>query len=157
MVKRALVALLLVASSAHAKPGFTATAGAGANVDTPFVELQLGRRFRRAPFFEFFLDYSYDRPISLFSFQTFGVGARTYFLHRGRFEMFHQAVASFALSSSGRGDVQDRDIGQRVLGGVLAQGVGLQFAIDRCWNVALTVSVGTPIWLRSELAVRFTW
>ena len=137
--------------------GFTATLGAGANVDTPFVEAQLGRRFTRAPFFELFVDYSYNRPISEFSFQTFGLGARTYLFRRRRFEMFHQAVAALAISSSGKGDVQDREIGERLLGAVLTQGVGTQLAINRCWNVALTVSTGTPIWLRTELAVRYAW
>jgi hypothetical protein len=44
-----------------------------------------------------------------------------------------------------------------VLGAVLTQGAGVQFAINRCWNVAVTVSTGTPIWLRSELSLRFTY
>jgi len=136
--------------------GFTATAGGGLNVDTPFVEAQLGRRFTRAPFFEVFLDYSYNAAISELSFQTFGVGARTYVLRFGkRFELFHQALAAFAISGSGEFD--NRDIGQRVLGAVLTQGVGVQAAIDPCWNVALTVSTGTPVWLRPELTVRFTF
>jgi hypothetical protein len=156
MVKTALIVILL-AAPAYAKPGFTATAGGGTNVDTPFVEVQIGRRFRRAPFFELFLDYSYDRPISLFSFQTFGLGVRTYFWKFDRFEMFHQAMAAFAISSSGRGPVQDREIGERLLGAFLTQGVGVQAAINPCWNVALTVNTGTPVWLRPELSVRFTW
>ena len=157
MTRTAVLVLAALAVHAEAQPGWTVTTGGGMNVDAPFVELQLGRRFQRASFFEVFLDYSYNAAISEFSFQTFGVGARTYFMRRGRFEMFHQAVAAFAISSSGKGDVQDREIGERLLGAVLAQGVGAQVAINPCWTVALTISTGTPIWLRPELAVRFTW
>ena len=35
--------------------------------------------------------------------------------------------------------------------------VDAQVAINPCWNVALTVSTGTPVWLRPELSVRFTF
>jgi len=125
------------------------------NETTPFVEAQLGRRFRRATFLETFLDYSYDRAISEFSFQTFGVGVRTYFWHFNRFEVFHQAVAMVAIASAG--EHSNRDLGQRLLGGVLTQGAGIQGAINRCWNIAFTLSTGTPIWLRPELTVRFTF
>jgi len=157
MVTRAwVVVALLAASAAEAKPGFTATAGGGVNVDTPFVETQLGRRFVRAPFFELFLDYSYNATISEFPFQTFGIGARTYvFRFAQRFELFHQALAAFAISGSG--DFDNRDIGQRVLGAVLTQGVSVQASINPCWTVALVVSTGTPVWLRPELTVRFTF
>jgi hypothetical protein len=155
-----VAALCSVVTAARADVGgFTATVGAGVNVDTPFVEAQVGRRFRRAPFFEAFLDYSYDRPISLFSFQTFGVGARTYFAHPWCIEVFHQAVAAFAISSSGTSEAPNRDLGQRLLGGILTQGIGAQLPLGagHRWAVALTVSTGTPVWLRPELAVRGTF
>jgi hypothetical protein len=135
--------------------GFTATAGGGTNVDAPFVELQLGRRFERAAFFELFADYSYDAAVSEFSFQTFGLGARTYLFAFDRFELFHQAVAALAVSSSGGHD--NRDFGQRLLGAVLTQGVGLQAQVVPRWQVALTLSTGTPVWLRPELTVRYAF
>jgi hypothetical protein len=152
---RFILALCLVATAAHAEPGYTVTAGGGLNVDAPYAEAQLGRRFVRAPFLELFVDYSFNAAISEFTFHTLGAGVRTYFLHRGRVELFHQALAAFGVSSSG--DYDNRDLGQRVLGAFLTQGAGVQLAFNPCWNVALTVSTGTPVWLRPELAARFTW
>ncbi len=156
-----VLAILAVASPASAdrSTGFTASVGAGFNLDTPFVEAQLGRRFVRAPHFEVFLDYSYGAAISEFAFQTFGVGARTYFARCrcGRIEVFHQAVMAFGLSASGNGAVEGRQLGERVLGAFMTQGLGTQLALTDRWRLALVVSTGYPVWLRSELAVRFAW
>ncbi len=157
-MKRVLAALVLAASAreAVAEPGFSLAAGGGANVGTPFVEARAGRRFERAPHFELYVDYSFDRAISEFSFQTFGVGVHTYLLRfASRFELFHQAVAALAISGSG--SFMNRDLGQRLLGPVLSQGVGVEAALDRCWAAALVVSAGDPVWLRSELAVKYTF
>ena len=137
--------------------GFTLTAGFGLNVDTPFVEIQAGRRFTCARHFELFLDYSYDRPISTFSFQTLGIGARTHVARLGPVELFHQALAAFAVSSSGTGPVTGRDLGERLLGGFLTQGVGLATTRPGRWTVALVVSTGYPVWLRPELTVQHTF
>lgn len=159
-MKLGVVALTLaLVTAAHADPGggFTAALGGGTNVGTPFVEAQLGRRVRRAPFLEIYLDYSYDRPISELSFQTFGVGVRTYFKRFNRFELFHQALLSFAVSSSGTGPVQNRAIGERLLGAFMTQGIGLSAQLHRCWSASLTVSTGYPVWLRPEIAVRYTF
>ena len=159
MTLRPLLVVAVLSTVARADPGggFTAAAGGGTNVGTPFVEAQLGRRFKRAPFIELYLDYSYDRPISELSFQTFGVGVRTYFKRFDRFELFHQALAAFALSSSGAGPVQGRAIGERILGPVMMQGLGISAQLYRCWTASLTVSTGYPVWLRPELAVRYTF
>lgn len=157
------LAILAMASPASADrlatTGFTATVGAGLNLDTPFVEAQLGRRFASAPHFEIFLDYSYGAAISEFDFQTFGVGARTYIArcHCNRIEVFHQAVLAFGLSASGNGAVEGRQLGERILGAFVTQGLGTQLALTDHWQLALVVSTGYPVWLRSELAVRFTW
>src|SRR3954468_10848295 len=150
--------IVALAATAHADPGgFTAAVGGGTNVGTPFVEAQLGRRFHRAPFLEIALDYSYDRPISELSFQTFGAGVRTYFAHFDRFEVFHQAVLAFAVSSSGTGPVQGRAIGERVLGAFMTQGIGIAAHLDCRWSASFTLATGYPVWLRPELAVRVTF
>jgi hypothetical protein len=153
-----VLVVLATATTARAEPrtGFTATAGGGLNVETGFVELQLGRRFARASFFEAYLDYSYDRPISAFSFQTFGIGVRTYFARFDRLELFHQASAAFAISSAGTATAPDRMLGDRLLGPVFTQGIGIATTI-RCWTAALVVSTGDPVWLRPEVAVRYTF
>lgn len=137
--------------------GYTLTAGGGLNVDVPFGELQLGRRFVRAPTFELYLDYSYGMAISEYDFQTFGIGARTYFSKHGRVEVFHQALAAFGLSASGNGVVENRALGERVLGAFMEQGVGVQVALSESWRLATVVSVGYPVWLRSELALRYAF
>ena len=158
-----ILAILAVASPASADrlapTGFTASVGAGLNLDTPFVEAQLGRRFTRAPHFEVFLDYSYGAAISEFAFQTFGVGARTYFARCrcGKLEVFHQAVMAFGLSASGNGAVEGRQLGERILGAFVTQGLGTQLALTDRWHLALVVSTGYPVWLRTELAARFVW
>lgn len=159
-MKLGVIALTVALTSVtHADPhgGFTAALGGGTNVGTPYVEAQLGRRFRRAPFFEIYLDYSYDRPISELSFQTFGAGVRTYVKRFGRFELYHQALLAFAVSSSGTGPVQNRAIGERLLGAFVTQGLGLSAQLHGCWSAALTVSTGYPVWLRPELALRYTF
>jgi hypothetical protein len=153
----AVVALLAATASADPGGGFTVAVGGGTNVGTPFVEAQLGRRFHRAPFLEIFLDYSYDRPISELSFQTFGGGVRTYFTRFARFELFFQAVAAFGVSSSGTGPVQNRAIGERLLGAFMTQGIGISAQLYRCWTASFTVSTGYPVYLRPELAVRYTF
>jgi len=146
-----------LSSGLAADGGFTLTAGGGLNLDTPFGELQLGRRFVRAPHFELYLDYSYGAAISEFDFQTFGIGARTYFAGHGRVEVFHQALMAFGLSASGNGAVENRAIGERVLGAFMEQGVGVQIALSESWRLSTVVSLGYPVWLRSELAVRYAF
>jgi hypothetical protein len=137
--------------------GFTATVGGGFNVSAAYLEAQVGRRFERAPFFELYLDYSYGWPISELSFQTFGLGARAYFFHRPRVEVFHQALMGFAVSSSGTGAVHDRAIGERLLGAFVTQGLGTAVTIAPQWQLALTMSSGYPVWLRSDLSLRYTF
>ena len=153
----AVVALVATTASADPGGGFTVAIGGGVNVGTPFVEAQLGRRLHRAPFLELFLDYSYDRPISELSFQTFGGGVSTYVTRFARFELFVQAIAAFGVSSSGAGPVQHRAIGERLLGAFMTQGLGISAQIYRCWTASLAVSTGYPVYLRPELAVRYTF
>ena len=86
------------------------------------------------------------------------IGVHSYLWKLGeRFELFHQAVAAFAVSSSGEGPVQNRMLGERLLGPVFTQGVGLEMHIDPCWSAAFVLSTGDPVWLRPELAVKYTW
>jgi hypothetical protein len=136
-------------------PGFSVAVGGGVNVGTPFIEAQVGRRFEAAKHFELYLDYSYDAAISEFSFQTFGLGARTYLASFGRFELFHQALAGFAVSSGGEGPVSHREIGERLLGPVFTQGVGAEVLLYRGLTATLVVSTGYPVWLRPELTVKY--
>lgn len=156
---RLVVIVAALGSAAAAEPtGYSVATGGGTNVGTPFVELRAGRRFARAPHFEVYADYTYDRAISMFSFQTFGVGVHSYlFGFAGRFELFHQAVAAFAISSSGTGPVQNRMLGERLLGPVFTQGVGVEAHIDPCWSAAFVLSTGDPVWLRPELNVKYTF
>lgn len=144
-------------SGLSADGGFTLSAGGGLNVEAPYGELQLGRRFVRAPHFELYLDYSYGAAISAYDFQTFGIGARTYFFHRERVEVFHQALLAFGLSASGNDTVDDRALGERVLGAFVAQGLGVQIALSESWWLGAVVSFGYPVWLRPELALRFAF
>lgn len=154
----ALVVVLTAGSSpASAEGQFTASLVPGLNLDTPFVEAQLGRRFTCAPHFEVFLDYSYGAAISEFAFHTFGAGARTYFVHRGRLEVFHQAVLAFGVSASGNGAVDNRALGERLLGAFVTQGIGVQIAPAGAWRLSFAVATGYPVWLRPELAVRYAW
>jgi hypothetical protein len=133
--------------------GFFVAAGAGLNVGHPFGEVQVGRRFRHAPHFELYLDYSYDAKISEYAFQTFGLGGRTYLATIAHCELFHQALASFAISQGG--DL--RTIGDRLLGGFFTQGLGLALVTGSAWTIEVAVSTGYPVWLRSDVAlvVRF--
>lgn len=147
-----VVAIALAMGTAHAEPGFFAAAGAGANVSHPLGELRVGRRFQGAPFFELSLAYSYDAAISELPFQTLGLAARTYVGHVWALEIYSEATASLAQSGSGK--FADRAIGDRLLGGMLTVGVGAAYAIDPCWSVTLALATGTPVWLRSELAVQ---
>jgi hypothetical protein len=149
---KSLLVVGVLAGVAAAEPGYTVALGGGLNVGHPFVDARLGHRWSRV---EVALDYSYDAKISELPFQTFGVAVRTFLTTVGPVELFHQASASFALSSSGTFD--DRQLGDRLLGGFFTQGLGAEYAIDPCWSVALTVSTGYPVWLRPELAVKFTW
>lgn len=144
-------------ASAEPQTGYTLGGGGGTNVGTPFVEAHAGRRFTRARFFELYLDYSYDRAISEFAFQTVGVGVRTYLTTFGRFELFYQASAAFAVSSGGHGPVMNLSIGERLLGAMLEQGVGVEASLGGGWTCALVVSTGNPVWLRPELAVKYTF
>jgi len=151
VIKLAICMLLVTSELAAADGAFTATAGGGLDVGTPFGELQLGRRFRAAPHFELYLDYSYNGAISTYPFHTFGIGARTYLVSFDRFELFHQALAATGLGSGGH----LRTIGDRLLGAFLTQGLGLDAKLAPCWSVAVVVSTGYPVWLRSELVVRY--
>lgn len=135
--------------------GWFASAGLGANTTHAFGEVQIGHRLCTVPF-ELYVDYSYDAAISQFSFQTLGVGARTYFYRAGAVQVFHQALAGAALSSGGEGAVQNRTFGDRLLGGVFEQGVGVEVAFG-AWSIKLVESTGYPVWLRSELGVAFRW
>jgi len=155
-VTRAVVIVVLACGVAGAEPtGWSVATGGGTNVGTPFVEARAGRRFGH---FELYADYTYDRAISMFSFQTFGVGVHSYLWKLSdRFELFHQAVAAFAVSSSGEGPVQDRMLGERLLGPVFSQGVGIEAHLDACWSAAFVLSTGDPVWLRPELTVKYTW
>jgi hypothetical protein len=157
---RSLVIVALLATGARAEPtGFWVATGGGTNVGTPFVEARVGRRFTRAEHFAIYADYSYDRAISMFSFQTFGIGVHSYLFAfaDGRLEMFHQATAGFAVSSSGAGPVQGRMLGERLLGPVFTQGLGVEAHVDACWAAAFVVSIGDPVWLRPELSVKYTF
>ncbi len=158
-MKVSLVVVALAVRVAAAEPtGFSVASGGGTNVGTPFVEARAGWRFHRASHFELYADYSYDRPISMFSFQTFGVGVHSYlFTFAGRYELFHQAVAAFAVSSSGQGPVGNRMLGERMLGPVFTQGVGIEAHLDACWAAAVVVSTGDPVWLRPEASVKYTF
>jgi len=148
----AIVTLVGAASIARADDtGFTASAGGGLDVGAPFGELQLGRRFTGAPHFELFVDYSYNAAISTYRFHTFGVGARTYITRFGQFELFHQALAAFALGSGGH----LRTFGDRLLGAFVTQGIGMSAHVSSCWSAAVVVSTGYPVWLRPELVVRY--
>ena len=157
---RSLVILALAGQAAAAEPtGFSLATGGGTNVGTPFVEARAGRRFTSAEHFELYVDYTYDRAISMFSFQTFGIGVHSYLwkFAGGRVEMFHQAVAAFAVSSSGAGPVQNRALGERLLGPVFTQGFGVEAHIDACWAAAFVLSTGDPVWLRPELTVKYVF
>ncbi len=159
-----LAALVAATSTAQAEapsapvaaPGnFTATVGAGLTVGTPFVELQLGRRFAgRAHHVEAYLDYSYDAAVSTFAFHTGGLGVRTYLRVARDLELFHQALAGFAISAGGYDAVQDRAIGERLLGPFFTQGIGAQYALSRRIAIAAVAATGYPVWLRPELTVR---
>ena len=127
----------------------------GLNESHPFVGAQAGYRFARARFLEIYVDYAYSAAISEFSFQTFALGVRTYFLERGRFELYHQALAGFAVSSGGTTEVPDRSFGERFLGGFFNQGVGASVDVWRGLGVRLSVSTGYPVWLRSDLGVHY--
>jgi hypothetical protein len=152
-----LVLVAALAGTAAADPGFTVSAGAGTNVGTPFVLARAGRRFARAPFFELFADYSYDKAISAFSFQTFGVGVRTYLARWGRVELFAQATAGLAISEGGTAQDPARELGDRLLGPVFTQGVGVAVHVCRCWSASFTLSTGDPVWLRPELAATYSF
>lgn len=129
--------------------------GGGANVSHPYLGAQLGYRFARAEFLELLLDYSYDAAIPEFTFQTASVGARTFFASFGRVELYHQALLGVALSSGGTTEVPKREIGERLLGAFVTQGVGAELEVWRGFHAALTLSTGYPVWLRPELAVRY--
>lgn len=155
-----VLAIVLFSSSAHtervedaaaASGGTFIAAGAGANVGTPFGELQLGHRFHRAPHFELYLDYSYAGAISEYRFHTLGVGARTYFAHVPHSSLFHQALAAVAITEGGN----LRAFGDRLLGGFFTQGLGIQVELGSHWSFDAIVSTGYPVWLRGEAQLRY--
>jgi hypothetical protein len=39
----------------------------------------------------------------------------------------------------------------------MEQGVGVQIALSESWRLSTVVSVGYPVWLRSELALRYAF
>lgn len=145
-------------AAAASRRGFTATAGVGMTVGTPFVELQVGRRLSgRARHGEVYLDYSYNAAISAYPFHTIGVGLRTYFPVGARLELFHQAMVGTAIAGGGHEEVTGRDLGQRLLGAFTTQGLGAQLHLTGDWAIAAVVSTGYPVWLRPELTVRYTF
>jgi len=144
------ICVVLLAGSARAEERWFASAGAGLDTSHPFGELQLGHHFAHVPF-ELYLDYSYDAHISQYAFQTLGIGARTYVVHVGNLRVFHQALAGGALSSA------PGDLGDRLLGGIFEQGLGLSLDLVPGWSVKAVVSTGYPVWLRSELGVTYRW
>ena len=145
----ALVVLVLTSTTtaASADGNFAVGDAAGLNLTTPYADLTFARRFARAPHVELYLDAGYDRPISYFAFYTGGLGLRTTLTTFGTDELalFHQALAGFAISESGRGPVQNRDLPQRLLGPVFTQGLGLEYRFAPCWSAAATVSTGYPV------------
>src|SRR5258706_16003260 len=152
------VALVVIAMSGAAvaeppRTGLGVGLGAGLNVGTPFVEAQAGWRFERASFLELFADYSYDAAISQYRFHTLRPGVRTFIARFDRFELFHQATAEFGLSSGGR----FRTFGDRILGGLFEQGVGIQAWIAPAWSIGIAVSTGYPVWFRTEVAGRYVF
>lgn len=140
--------------SSVARSGLALGVSGGANVAVPYIGAQLGYRFAKADFLEPYVDYSYGAAVSAFSFHTMGVGARTYFAAFGPLELYHQAFAGLGLSSGGTADVPKRELGERLLGAFMTQGLGADVAVYKSLHVALTVSTGYPVWLRSELAAR---
>ena len=150
----------VAAGDAAAEPldaGFTVSVGGGVNVDAVFATVQAGRRFERAPHVEVYLDYSYGRPISTFAFHTFGLGVRTQLKQGARIGWFHQAGAALAVSSSGERDTPNRELGERLLGAFMTQGLGVAVRLDRDWRLRATVLTGYPVWLRGEVALEYTF
>lgn len=137
------------------RTGFGLALDGGTNVATPFLGAQIGWRFARADFFELYLDYAYGAAISEFSFHTFGAGTRTFFFSRGRVELFHQALLGFGVSAGGTTDVPNRDLGQRLLGAFMTQGLGVDVAVTGGLHASFALSTGYPVWLRPELALRY--
>ena len=130
--------------------GWIASVGVGLDVGTPFAEVQLGRRFH-APF-ELYLDYSYNGTISAYPFHTVGVGVRTYLVPLGEHAtLFHQSLAAFGIGTGGH----FQTIGDRLLGPFFTMGLGVDVKLHPCWSIAAVLAVGDPVWLRSELAVRY--
>jgi hypothetical protein len=147
------------APSAHApsEHGLGLSLTGGLNVAHPFAGAQAGWRFERATFLEVFIDYSYGWAISRFQFHTGGVGVRTHFAKFGHFGLVHQALLALAISGGGTVQTPHRDLGERLLGAFVTQGLGTEYTFGGNWAVALDVSTGYPVWLRSELAVRYTF
>lgn len=129
----------------------------GLNVSHPFLGAEVGWRFERAPFFEVFLDYSYGWPISAFPFHTAGAGVRTRFATLGNVTVFHEALLAIAVSGGGSVDAPHRDLGERLLGAFVTQGLGAEYAFGGNWCAGLAVTTGYPVWLRSELALRHSF
>lgn len=137
--------------------GFSAAIGTGLNVTRPFGTLELGRRLQSADFFEPYVGYSYNAAVSEFPFHVMGLGVRTYFLTWPRVEVFHQAYLGTALSGGGSTDVPERDLGERMLGAFVTQGLGAQVLLGSGFSLALTCETGYPVWLRSTLAVNYLY
>jgi hypothetical protein len=142
-------------ASSDAQTGFGASAETGVNVLRPFVGAQFGYRFASAPQFELFLDYSYNTAISAFDFHTGGLGAHAYLLTFGSFELYYQGRLSLGISAGGRTNVPERDLGQRLLGAFVTQGLGVDAHLLPSLSIALTLDTGYPVWLRPALAVRY--
>jgi len=136
--------------------GLALALAGGLNVSRPFAGAQVGYRFERASFLEAFVDYSYDAPISELSFHTLGLGARVYFASFfERVELFHQSLFGTALSSGGTAEAPKRELGERLLGVFMTQGLGAEAHVAHGFHAALTLSTGYPVWFRPELAVRY--
>ncbi|MBL8609524.1 MAG: hypothetical protein JNL38_19495 [Myxococcales bacterium] len=128
----------------------------GLNVSRPFAGAQVGYRFERASFLEAFVDYSYDAPISELSFHTLGLGARVYFASFfDSVELYHQSLFGTALSSGGPAAAPKRELGERLLGVFMTQGLGAEVHVAYGFHAGLTLSTGYPVWFRPELAVRY--
>jgi hypothetical protein len=67
----------------------------------------------------------------------------------------HQALLGFAVAGGGTSPATNRDLGARLLGAFMTQGVGADVWVASGLSLSVTVSTGYPVWLRPELALRY--
>lgn len=127
----------------------------GLNVSRPYVGGHLAWRFVSAPYFELLLDYDYATKISQFPFHTASVGMRTYLGKWAAFELFSASLCGVAIAGDGHHALTNRDLGARLLGAFLSQGLGVQASLGGGWLAGIEVATGYPVWLRSQLSVRY--